>query len=601
MNNKRSYIFFLFSFLLVLTFCGKFNFVQAAAYDDKGIKLDIDTNKSWVIKFNKELDNNTIDDSKFAVTDENGQPVGVSVKLGTDKKSVIVSPKDQYSCGKTYSLFIKDGIKSTNKNSLINPTKMQFTVKSSSANDFNKAYTVCIDAGHSSIDTGNIGQTGIKEKDVDLAVALKAGKILQDNGVNVVYTRKTDSVSWDKDNDLKSRFDIANNAKSDFFVSIHCNAYPDNSSTNGIETYYSDSDDIGEKLSQAVQGELANNTGRVNRGAKVGLPQHEILRGTVASAILVELGFITNPEESAILGTEDFQNKSASSIANGIIKSLKLVDKSKNVTISSISDLSISVLQGATYALPLNVIASMSDGSSKKVNVIWNPKTVDTSSVGTYSYQGTVAGYSNPISLALTVGDKNNTSDNSNVICIDPGHGIGSDTGATGIDGLQEDDVTLAVGLKVGKILQDQGVKVVYTRTEDMRSTPMSVVDSLQKRCDVSNNANAKYFVAIHCNCADAASANGTETWDNDGSGESKKLATNIQNSIVQEVGMYDRGLKDGYGRGLYVIKNTNAPAVLIELGFLSNASDAQKLRDDSYQQKYAQAIADGILQSLGK
>lgn len=597
MNHKKSCIFFLFSFLLVLTFFGKFSFVQAAAYDDKGIKLDIDTNKSWIVKFNKELDNNTIDDSKFTVTDEKGQPVGVSVKLGTDKKSVIVSPKDQYSSGKTYSLFIKDGIKSTNKSSLTTPTKMQFTVKNSSVNDFNKAYTVCIDAGHSSIDIGNIGQTGIKEKDVDLAVALKVGKILQDNGVNVVYTRKTDSVSWDKDNDLKSRFDIANNGKSDFFVSIHCNAYPDNSSTNGIETYYSDSDTISQKLSQAVQGELANNTGRVNRGAKAGLAQHEILRGTAASAILVELGFITNPEESAILGTEDFQNKSASSIANGIIKSLKLVDKSKNITISSISDLSTNILQGSTYTLPLNVTANMSDGSSKKVSVIWNNKTVNTSEIGSYTYSGTVAGYSNPISLVLAVVAK----DDSDVVCIDPGHGIGSDTGATGIDDLQEDDVTLSVGLKAGKVLEDHGVKVVYTRTEDMRSTPMSVTDSLQKRCDISNSANAKYFVAIHCNSADATSANGTETWDNPGNEESKNLATNIQSSIVEEVGMYDRGLKDGYGRGLYVIKNTNAPAVLIELGFLSNASDAQKLRDDSYRQKYAQAIADGILKSLGK
>ena len=131
MNNKRSYIYFLLCFLLTVTFCGKFNFVQAATYDDKGIKLEVDNNKSWVIKFNKELDNNTIDDSKFVVTDEGGQQVAVKVTLGTDGKSVVVSPKSQYNYGKTYNLFIKDGIKSKSKNGLIKTAKMQFTVKNS--------------------------------------------------------------------------------------------------------------------------------------------------------------------------------------------------------------------------------------------------------------------------------------------------------------------------------------------------------------------------------------------------------------------------------------------------------------------------------------
>jgi len=595
LNNKRSYIYFLLCFLLTVAFCGKFNLVQAATYDDKGIKLDVDNNKSWVVKFNKELDNSTIDDSKFVVTDEYGQQISVEVKLGTDEKSVIISPKNEYNYGKTYNLFIKDGIKSKSKNSLVKTAKMQFTIKNNSANDFNKAYTVCIDPGHGGIDTGNVGQAGTKEKDIDLSVALKLGKILQDNGVNVVYTRKSDTVSWDKDNDLKSRFDVANSAKSDFFVSIHCNAYPEKPTANGIETYYSNSDGIGEKLAQSVQTELVNNTGLSDRGIKVGLPQHEILRGTMASAIMIQLGFLTNDQESSTLASEEFQNKSAADIANGILKSLNLIDKSKNITISSVSDLSNSVTQGDSYSLPLDVTATMSDGSSKKVNIIWDYNTVNTSEIGSYSYKGTVAGYSTPISLLLTVVQK----DDRDVICIDPGHGLGRDTGATGIDGLQEDDVTLSVGLKVGKILEDHDVRVVYTRTEDMRSTPMEVVDSLQKRCDISNNANAKYFIAIHANSFDSSSAVGTETLYNTENAESEKLATAIQNSIVQQVGTYDRGLKDG--NWLYVVKHTNAPAVLTELGFLTNPSDAEKMKDDSYQQKYAQAIADGILQCLGK
>jgi N-acetylmuramoyl-L-alanine amidase len=601
LNNKRSYIYFLSCFLLIVAFCGKVNLVQAANYDDKGIKLDVDNNKSWVVKFNKELDNSTIDDSKFVVTDQDGQQMPVEVKLGEDEKSVVVSPKNEYNYGKTYNLFIKDGIKSKSKNGLIKTAKMQFTVKNNSSNDFNKDYTVCIDPGHGGTDTGNVGQAGVKEKDIDLSVALKVGKILEDSGVKVVYTRKTDSISWSKDNDLKSRFDVSNNAKSDFFVSIHCNAYPDNLATNGIETYYSESDSIGQKLAKSVQSGIVSNTNLVDRGIKVGLPQHEILRGTNATAIMVELGFLTNLQEEKIIGSEDFQNKSSAAIANGILSSLKLVDKNNNVTISSISDLSMSAAQGTTFTLPLTVTANMSDGTSKEVSIIWKDKAVSTTELGSYCYKGNVAGYSKDITLTLAVVDKVDIpqSTTSEAVCIDPGHGLGSDTGATGIEGLQEDDVTLAVGLKVGKILENNGVKVVYTRTEDMRSTPMSVVDSLQKRCDISNNANAKYFVCIHANSFDSSAALGTETLYNTGNQESEKLATAIQNSIVEEVGTYDRGLKDG--NWLYVVNHTNATSVLTELGFLTNPSDAEKLKDDSYQQKYAQAIADGILQCLGK
>jgi N-acetylmuramoyl-L-alanine amidase len=132
-----------------------------------------------------------------------------------------------------------------------------------------------------------------------------------------------------------------------------------------------------------------------------------------------------------------------------------------------------------------------------------------------------------------------------------------------------------------------------------MRSTPMEVTDSLQKRCDIANDANAKYFISIHANSFDSAAALGTETLYNTGNAESERLATAIQNSIVQEVGTYNRGLKDG--NWLYVVKNTKMTAVLTELGFLTNPDDAAKMRDESYRQRYAQAIADGILQCLGK
>ncbi len=597
LKSKKRYAVFISMVLLIFSFLIKTNVVHAdGVYDDKGTKTNIELDKSWTIRFNQKLDKNTIDSSLIVVTDESGQQIPVDLKLGSDESSIIVSPKGQYTYGKNYDLVIKDGIKGINKSNLAKPAKMNFSTKSSTANNDQKL-TVCIDAGHGGNDSGNVSVSGIKEKDVDLSVALKVGKILQDNGVNVIYTRQSDSITWSKDNDLKPRFDIANNAKADFFVSIHCNSFPSNPSANGVETYYGDSDAIGQKLAQAIQDGLVKNTGLTNRGIKVGLAQHEILRGTSGNAIMVQLGFMSNQQEGDLLGTSDFQDKSASAIANGIIKSLDL-KKQDNVKISSIADTPTSVAVGSSYTLPLAVTATMSDGSTKKVNVIWDSKDVDTSKEGTFTYKGTVAGYSGSVSLILTVFSKPDTSNN-NVVCIDPGHGIGKDTGATGIGGLQEDDVTLSVGLKVGKILEDRGVEVVYTRTEDQRSVPMSVTESLQKRCDISNNANAKYFVSIHCNSFEVDSANGTETLRNESNSESERLATAIQKSIISGVGTYNRGLKDG--NWLYVVKNTNSPAVLTELGFLTNPNDAEKLVSDSYRQKYAEAIANGILECLGK
>ena len=85
---------------------------------------------------------------------------------------------------------------------------------------------------------------------------------------------------------------------------------------------------------------------------------------------------------------------------------MKLVDKSKSNTISSISDLSMSAAQGTSFTLPLTVTATMSDGTSKKVNMIWKDKTVNTTELGAYCYKGNVPGYNKDITLNLAVVDK---------------------------------------------------------------------------------------------------------------------------------------------------------------------------------------------------
>lgn len=604
METKKFYKLLLLSFVFIFIAFAKGNFVHAAnVYDGISIGKDVEANKSWRIKFNKELDKSTIKDSNISVTDNNGSVVPVSLQVDNNGRDIIVTPKIQYTYGKTYNLVIKNGLKAVNGKSLQEQSQVQFSVKASSVNT--SKYTVTLDAGHGGFDSGNIGQSGVKEKDVDLSVALKVGKILKDNGVNVVYTRESDRVSWDKNTDLQARFDISNNAKSDLFLSIHVNSYEANTSTNGIETYYSNSDSIGKSVAQQVQDQLISNTGLANRGIKEGGLPHEILRGTSAPAVMVQLGFMTNPKESVLVGSDDFQNKSAVGIANGVLKSLNLIGTDKNLTISSVSDISASINVGDNYTLPTSVQATMNDNSTKKVGVIWDYNKVDSSKEGSYTYKGTIAGYSKSVIFTLTVVARQTqpipptSNNNTPIIVIDPGHGVGKDTGSTGLNGLQEDDVTLKVGLKVGKILESRGVNVVYTRTTDERATsPLSITESLQRRCDTANNANAKYLVSIHTNAFDDPAARGTETLYYTGNSEGQRLASAIQKNLVSALGTYNRGLKDG--SWLYIAKNTVAPTALAELGFLTNPNDASVLGTDEGQMKAAQAVANGILEVLG-
>ncbi|OBR91769.1 N-acetylmuramoyl-L-alanine amidase LytC precursor [Clostridium ragsdalei P11] len=602
MKITRIYMMILLSLIFVLIVLAKGNTVHAINYSGITIGNDVETNKSWNIKFNMKLDQSTVNDSNIVVTDNTGNAVPISLQLEKDGMGVVVTPKSQYAYGKTYNLSVKSGVKAVSGKNLSREAKVQFGVKSNPSS--NNKYTVTIDAGHGGTDIGNVSGSGLKEKDVDLSVALKTGKILEQNGVNVVYTRKDDNVTWNDSTNLQARFDIANNAKSNLFVSLHVNCYTESALVNGIETYYRVSNDSAKNTANNIQSDLISYTGLSNRGIKEGTAQHKILMGTTAPAVMVELGFMTNPKESQLIGSEDFQNKSASAIANGILKSLPSLQEESTVNVSSISNLSDSIIVGSKYSLPTSVQAIMSDGTSKKVSIVWNSNTVDTSKAGIFTYKGTAAGYSKTVTFTLTVKAKQvvptpvTPSKGAPVIVIDPGHGVGSDVGSNG-NGFQEDDVTLSVGLKVGKMLESKGVKVIYTRTTDERkTTPLTVTESLQRRCDTANNAGANYMISIHTNAFDDPAAEGTETLYYTGSVKGEKMAEAIQKSLSSTLGTYSRGLKGG--SWLYIAKHTIAPTVLTELGFLTNKNDAGILGTDEGRNKAAQAIVSAILQVLG-
>ena len=173
-------------------------------------------------------------------------------------------------------------------------------------------------------------------------------------------------------------------------------------------------------------------------------------------------------------------------------------------------------------------------------------------------------------------------------IVIDAGHG-GIDPGATG-NGLKEKDRALTYALKIGKELEGLGFNVIYTRTRDQ-------FIELRNRSNLSNNVNATIFISIHLNSFGKASANGAETLFHPGSIKGKSLASKIQNEIVKnELCNSDRGIKPR--SNLHVLKATKAPAVLVELGFISNEKDVELLARK--EEEIVQAIAKATSEYLG-
>ena len=188
-------------------------------------------------------------------------------------------------------------------------------------------------------------------------------------------------------------------------------------------------------------------------------------------------------------------------------------------------------------------------------------------------------------------------------VMIDAGHG-GSDAGAVATDEdgnvyAKEKDFNLDVALKVQKILEQKHVEVKMIRKSD-------VYVDFQQVGSIANDADTTLFVSIHTNSALTDSASGIETWayleDNASSLNGmtgKRLAEIIQKKMIEKTDAIDRGIKNG--KSLAVIKTTSMPAVLVEMGFISNKQDCENLMDDSYRQKIAEAICEGILASFNE
>lgn len=172
-------------------------------------------------------------------------------------------------------------------------------------------------------------------------------------------------------------------------------------------------------------------------------------------------------------------------------------------------------------------------------------------------------------------------------VVLDAGHG-GYDYGAVNGTRLEKND-NLRMALAVGNLLRNCGVNVVYTRATD-------VFVPLLTRSQISNDARADLYVALHRNSSTNASANGVENWVYSNPSQKAVAAANLVLSRVVSAGVQsNRGLKYG---NFSVLRHTAAPAMLFELGFITNTED-NRLFDTRFD-AYATAIASGILSSLG-
>ena len=179
-----------------------------------------------------------------------------------------------------------------------------------------KRYVICLDPGHGGSDSGAVGPTGVQEKIVALLVAIEVWRQLIRAGYEVFMTRDSDI-----DVSLGQRVQMANDIESDLFLSIHCNAYTDRTA-NGTETYHFPGSEAGKKLAGAIQFDLVAQLKRRDRGVRNA--NFAVLRETNMPAALVEIAFVSNPEEEGLLENSIFQVKAARAIVTGIARYLGL-------------------------------------------------------------------------------------------------------------------------------------------------------------------------------------------------------------------------------------------------------------------------------------
>ncbi len=190
--------------------------------------------------------------------------------------------------------------------------------------------TIVIDPGHGGLDSGAVSENGVEEKNINLAVSLFLRDIAKENGINVIMTRTEDislhttessKIRVQKRSDLEVRKKLLNETGAAAFISVHTNKF-EQSKYKGSQVFYANNDKsrlLGELIQKSlIEGMADGNT----RAAKTVPAGAYIYKGTKESAVIVECGFLSNPEEEALLQQEEYQKRIAACIWDGIKKYL---------------------------------------------------------------------------------------------------------------------------------------------------------------------------------------------------------------------------------------------------------------------------------------
>lgn len=193
---------------------------------------------------------------------------------------------------------------------------------------------IFIDPGHGGEDSGAVGYSGVLEKDVNLLIGNKVVAELRKYGMEVATSRTTDATV-----SLKERVALANNWKGDVFLSLHNNSYS-STSVGGTETYYYSGDSVGKEIAQKIQNNLIENLGFNNRGIKNG-DELYVIKYTDMTSLLIEFGFLSNPEEEEKMNKNEYQEAATKSVVDGFLEYYNVkrddLNKDGNIDIMDLS------------------------------------------------------------------------------------------------------------------------------------------------------------------------------------------------------------------------------------------------------------------------
>lgn len=187
--------------------------------------------------------------------------------------------------------------------------------------------TVIIDAGHGGSDPGKVGAGDILEKDINLAIAKKVEDLLKKEKIKVIMTREEDRMltgdadSGSKAQDMKERVELINKELPQIAVSIHQNSYQD-VSVHGAQVFYYSGSEEGERAAGIMQEALLAFDAENSRQPKAN-DTYYLLRRTQVPTIIVECGFLSNPEEAQRLSLDEYQEKVAEAICQGILQFIR--------------------------------------------------------------------------------------------------------------------------------------------------------------------------------------------------------------------------------------------------------------------------------------